>query len=29
VLTPLAELLYMGKYEAEKAWFKENQPQGA
>jgi hypothetical protein len=29
VLTPLAELLYMGKYEAEKAWFKENQPHSA
>jgi hypothetical protein len=29
VLTPLAESIYMGKYEAEKAWFKENRPHSA
>jgi hypothetical protein len=29
VLTPLAESTYMGKYEAEKAWFKENRPHSA
>jgi hypothetical protein len=26
VLTPLAELAYMGKYDADTVWFKENQP---
>jgi hypothetical protein len=29
VLPPLAESIYMGKYEAEKAWFKENRPHSA
>jgi hypothetical protein len=28
-MTPLTELRYMSKYEAEKAWFKENQPRSA
>jgi hypothetical protein len=29
VLTPLAESAYMGKYDAERAWFKENRPPSA